>query len=64
MGLSAVIAAKDLGAQKIIAMSRRKTWHKLTAWFGATDTTTSLLLGASWPIRAGARWRSCGVTYR
>ncbi|NUR28918.1 MAG: zinc-dependent alcohol dehydrogenase family protein [Catenulispora sp.] len=37
VGLSAVIAAKELGAERIIAMSRHETRQKLALEFGATD---------------------------
>ncbi|MET8179818.1 zinc-dependent alcohol dehydrogenase family protein [Streptomyces sp. NPDC005336] len=37
VGLCAVIAAKELGAQRIIAMSRHESRQKLAREFGATD---------------------------
>ncbi|MEU6511228.1 zinc-dependent alcohol dehydrogenase family protein [Streptomyces sp. NPDC046942] len=37
VGLSAVIAAKELGAERIIAMSRHESRQKLATEFGATD---------------------------
>ncbi|TDU05923.1 threonine dehydrogenase-like Zn-dependent dehydrogenase [Streptomyces sp. 846.5] len=37
VGLSAVIAAKELGAERIIAMSRHASRQKLALEFGATD---------------------------
>lgn len=37
VGLSGVIAAKELGAARIIAMSRHETRQKLAIEFGATD---------------------------
>jgi threonine dehydrogenase-like Zn-dependent dehydrogenase len=37
VGLSAVIAAKELGAERIIAMSRHASRQKLAMEFGATD---------------------------
>ena len=37
VGLCAVIAAKQLGAERIIAMSRHETRRKLAREFGATD---------------------------
>ncbi|WP_340378232.1 zinc-dependent alcohol dehydrogenase family protein [Streptomyces sp. SS7] len=40
VGLSGVIAAKELGAERIIAMSRHETRQKLALEFGATDIVT------------------------
>ncbi|MFF5307956.1 zinc-dependent alcohol dehydrogenase family protein [Streptomyces massasporeus] len=40
VGLSAVIAAKELGAERIIAMSRHESRQKLALEFGATDIVT------------------------
>ncbi|MFE2059423.1 zinc-dependent alcohol dehydrogenase family protein [Streptomyces sp. NPDC059446] len=40
VGLSAVIAAKERGAERIIAMSRHETRQKLAREFGATDIVT------------------------
>ncbi|MFH8569948.1 zinc-dependent alcohol dehydrogenase family protein [Streptomyces sp. NPDC017993] len=40
VGLSGVIAAKELGAERIIAMSRHTTRQKLATEFGATDIVT------------------------
>ena len=40
MGLCAVLAAKQLGAERIIAMSRHETRQKLALEFGATDPVT------------------------
>jgi threonine dehydrogenase-like Zn-dependent dehydrogenase len=37
VGLSAVLAAKELGAERIIAMSRHEARQKLATEFGATD---------------------------
>ena len=40
VGLCAVLAAKQLGAERIIAMSRHETRQKLALEFGATDLVT------------------------
>ncbi|KPI22011.1 Alcohol dehydrogenase zinc-binding domain protein [Actinobacteria bacterium OK006] len=40
VGLSGVIAAKELGAERIIAMSRHASRQKLATEFGATDVVT------------------------
>ncbi|MEV4172508.1 zinc-dependent alcohol dehydrogenase family protein [Nonomuraea sp. NPDC049709] len=40
VGLMAVLAAKQLGAERIIAMSRHATRQKLAREFGATDIVT------------------------
>src|SRR6266498_4029838 len=40
VGLLAVLAAKQLGAERIIAMSRHKSRQKLALEFGATDIVT------------------------
>ncbi|GAA2863539.1 zinc-dependent alcohol dehydrogenase family protein [Streptosporangium fragile] len=40
VGLLAVLAAKQLGAERIIAMSRHRTRQKLALEFGATDIVT------------------------
>ena len=40
VGLCGVIAAKELGAERIIAMSRHETRQKLATAFGATDIVT------------------------
>jgi threonine dehydrogenase-like Zn-dependent dehydrogenase len=40
VGLSAVIAANELGAERIIAMSRHESRQKLATEFGATDIVT------------------------
>ncbi|NUQ99817.1 MAG: zinc-dependent alcohol dehydrogenase family protein [Streptomyces sp.] len=40
VGLCAVIAAKELGASRIIAMSRHESRQKLAREFGATDIVT------------------------
>ncbi|MFI0815975.1 zinc-dependent alcohol dehydrogenase family protein [Streptomyces sp. NPDC021098] len=40
VGLSGVIAAKELGAERIIAMSRHESRQKLALEFGATDIIT------------------------
>lgn len=40
VGLSAVIAAKEMGAERIIAMSRHEPRQKLALEFGATDIVT------------------------
>ncbi|WP_063043527.1 zinc-dependent alcohol dehydrogenase family protein [Nocardia pseudovaccinii] len=40
VGLSAVLAAKELGAERIIAMSRHESRQKLATAFGATDIVT------------------------
>ncbi|MGX1509569.1 zinc-dependent alcohol dehydrogenase family protein [Streptomyces collinus] len=40
VGLCAVIAAKELGAERIIAMSRHESRQKLAREFGATDIVT------------------------
>ncbi|MFG3250346.1 zinc-dependent alcohol dehydrogenase family protein [Streptomyces sp. NPDC048187] len=40
VGLCAVIAAKELGAERIIAMSRHETRQRLALEFGATDIVT------------------------
>ncbi|WP_225821683.1 zinc-dependent alcohol dehydrogenase family protein [Streptomyces naphthomycinicus] len=40
VGLCAVIAAKERGAERIIAMSRHETRQKLALEFGATDIVT------------------------
>ncbi|MER7930632.1 zinc-dependent alcohol dehydrogenase family protein [Streptomyces sp. NPDC096057] len=40
VGLSGVIAAKELGAERIIAMSRHESRQKLALKFGATDIVT------------------------
>ncbi|MFF6829533.1 zinc-binding dehydrogenase [Streptomyces longwoodensis] len=40
VGLCAVIAAKELGAERIIAMSRHESRQKLARAFGATDIVT------------------------
>ncbi|MEU2773091.1 zinc-dependent alcohol dehydrogenase family protein [Streptomyces sp. NPDC007162] len=40
VGLSGVIAAKELGAERIIAMSRHDSRQKLALEFGATDIVT------------------------
>jgi threonine dehydrogenase-like Zn-dependent dehydrogenase len=40
VGLLAVLAAKQMGAERIIAMSRHEARQKLARGFGATDTVT------------------------
>ncbi len=40
VGLCAVIAAKEMGAERIIVMSRHETRQKLAEEFGATDIVT------------------------
>lgn len=40
VGLSGVIAAKEMGAERIIAMSRHESRQKLAVEFGATDVVT------------------------
>ncbi|MGV9402832.1 zinc-dependent alcohol dehydrogenase family protein [Streptomyces sp. NPDC003667] len=40
VGLCAVIAAKEMGAERIIAMSRHESRQKLAREFGATDVVT------------------------
>ncbi|MCX5215304.1 zinc-dependent alcohol dehydrogenase family protein [Kitasatospora sp. NBC_00240] len=40
VGLCAVIAAKEMGAERIIAMSRHESRQKLALEFGATDVVT------------------------
>lgn len=40
VGLSGVIAAKEMGAERIIAMSRHESRQKLALAFGATDIVT------------------------
>ncbi|THA71582.1 IMP dehydrogenase [Streptomyces sp. A0958] len=40
VGLCAVIAAKEMGAERIIAMSRHESRQKLAVEFGATDIVT------------------------
>jgi threonine dehydrogenase-like Zn-dependent dehydrogenase len=40
VGLCAVLAAKQLGAERIIAMSRHADRQKLALSFGATDIVT------------------------
>ncbi|MFG3017890.1 zinc-dependent alcohol dehydrogenase family protein [Streptomyces sp. NPDC048254] len=40
VGLSGVIAAKELGAERVIAMSRHASRQKLATEFGATDIVT------------------------
>ncbi|RSM45757.1 IMP dehydrogenase [Amycolatopsis balhimycina DSM 5908] len=40
VGLCGVIAAKELGAERIIAMSRHESRQKLATEFGATDVVT------------------------
>ncbi|MFH9084743.1 MULTISPECIES: zinc-dependent alcohol dehydrogenase family protein [unclassified Streptomyces] len=40
VGLCAVIAAKEMGAERIIAMSRHESRQKLAREFGATDIVT------------------------
>ncbi|WP_435279742.1 zinc-dependent alcohol dehydrogenase family protein [Streptomyces sp. 1222.5] len=40
VGLSAVLAARELGAERIIAMSRHENRQKLATEFGATDIVT------------------------
>ncbi|GGT24554.1 IMP dehydrogenase [Streptomyces kurssanovii] len=40
VGLCGVIAAKEMGAERIIAMSRHETRQKLAREFGATDIVT------------------------
>jgi threonine dehydrogenase-like Zn-dependent dehydrogenase len=40
VGLLAVLAARELGAERIIAMSRHQTRQKLALEFGATDIIT------------------------
>ena len=40
VGLCAVLAAKQMGAERIIAMSRHETRQKLALEFGATDIVT------------------------
>jgi threonine dehydrogenase-like Zn-dependent dehydrogenase len=40
VGLLAVLAAKELGAERIIAMSRHESRQKLATEFGATDIVT------------------------
>ncbi|MFJ9871017.1 zinc-dependent alcohol dehydrogenase family protein [Streptomyces sp. NPDC101165] len=40
VGLCAVIAAKEMGAERIIAMSRHESRQKLARKFGATDIVT------------------------
>jgi threonine dehydrogenase-like Zn-dependent dehydrogenase len=40
VGLCGVIAAKELGAERIIAMSRHESRQKLALEFGATDIVT------------------------
>ena len=40
VGLFGVIAAKELGAERIIAMSRHESRQKLALEFGATDIVT------------------------
>jgi threonine dehydrogenase-like Zn-dependent dehydrogenase len=41
VGLCAVLAAKQMGAERIIAMSRHETRQKLAFEFGATDIVTA-----------------------
>jgi threonine dehydrogenase-like Zn-dependent dehydrogenase len=41
VGLLAVLAAKQLGAERIIAMSRHESRQKLATEFGATDIVTT-----------------------
>jgi threonine dehydrogenase-like Zn-dependent dehydrogenase len=40
VGLCGVIAAKELGAERVIAMSRHESRQKLATEFGATDLVT------------------------
>ena len=40
VGLCAILAAKHLGAERIIAMSRHPSRQKLAREFGATDIVT------------------------
>ena len=40
VGLLAVLAAKQMGAERIIAMSRHEDRQKLAREFGATDIVT------------------------
>ncbi|MBO2455400.1 zinc-dependent alcohol dehydrogenase family protein [Actinomadura barringtoniae] len=40
VGLSAVLAAREMGAERIIAMSRHETRQSLAREFGATDVVT------------------------
>lgn len=40
VGLLAVLSAKQMGAKRIIAMSRHETRQKLAREFGATDIVT------------------------
>ncbi len=40
VGLSGVIAAKELGAERVIAMSRHEARQQLALEFGATDIVT------------------------
>ena len=41
VGLLGILAAKQLGAERIIAMSRHESRQKLALQFGATDIVTS-----------------------
>jgi threonine dehydrogenase-like Zn-dependent dehydrogenase len=40
VGLLGVLSAKQMGAERIIAMSRHESWQKLAREFGATDIVT------------------------
>jgi threonine dehydrogenase-like Zn-dependent dehydrogenase len=40
VGLCAVLAAKQMGAERIVAMSRHEPRQKLAREFGATDIVT------------------------
>ena len=40
VGLLGVLAARELGAERIIAMSRHQPWQQLAREFGATDIVT------------------------
>jgi threonine dehydrogenase-like Zn-dependent dehydrogenase len=49
VGLLAILAARQLGAERIIAMSRHEPRQKLALGFGATDIVTE---------RGGEEWRA------
>ena len=42
VGLSAVLAARELGAERVIAMSRHASRQRLAREFGATDSSRSV----------------------
>jgi len=47
VGLMGILSAKEMGAERIIAMSRHKSRQELAKAFGATDIVTSAAKKAS-----------------